>query len=140
MTEPPPPRPVLVEMESSSTHMPTPLPFLSPIAPPPTVRPGTQDLETKLKLESRVIELQGRNKVEAETRRKLEQHVATLENSRIEDMETRCELEQRVYDLEESNNLYKEKVSQLLATPPLVSIAVLITYCQHQYGCCFNAD
>lgn len=123
-TKPQPhPQPVVVEIESSSSHLPSLSPFVSPIAPPPI---STQDLEQKLKLESRVIELQGRNKAEAETRRDLEQKMAVLESSRIEDMEARCQLEQQVYDLQESNRLYKEKVAQLLATPPLV-IAITIT-------------
>lgn len=113
-----------VETESSSAHTPSHLSPVSPIAPlpvPSPVRPDTRDLEAKLKLESRIIELQSKNKDETEARRRLEQQVAALESSKMEDMEARCELEQRVHDLQEENSKHKEHVSQLLATPPLVS-------------------
>ena len=109
-----------VETESSSAHTPS---HVSPIASPPvpTSRPDTRDLEAKLKLESRIIELRSKNKDETEARRRLEQQIAALENSKMEDMKARCKLEQRVHDLQEENSQHKEHVSQLLATPPLVS-------------------
>ena len=98
---------------------------LSPLQEMPPAKPHTHDLETKLKLESRVIELQGKHKEEAKARRQLEKDLAMMEESRMVDMETVCELEQRVHDLEEKNQLYKEKVSSLLATPPLVCAHIL---------------
>lgn len=132
-SEPPPPAPILVE---STSVYPQPLralssPIPSPIAPIPQAKPDIRDLETKLKLESRIIELQGSNKTESSARKKLEKHVAKLEESKTEDMDAICQLEQCVHDLQENNELYKERVSQLLATPPLVFKLYIIQYILH---------
>ena len=121
---PPPstvPSPPPQEISQPAAVLPPPPITLSPILGPVSpVKPDTSNLEAKLKLESRIIELQGRHQNEAKARRQLERELAVMEDSKMVDMETVCELEQRVHDLEQSNQLYKEKVSQLLATPPLV--------------------
>lgn len=53
-------------------------------------------------------------------RKKLEKSLNEAEKSTLQELEARCELEQDVHDLQESNRLLKEKVANLLATPPQV--------------------
>lgn len=120
------PAPPEVELHVSSVQPPPAVEMPSPIISASPAKPDMQELEAKLKLESRIIDLQGSNKTEVKARKKLEKHVTDMELSKVEDLETISELEQRVHDLQESNQLYKEKVSQLLATPPLVSLHTYI--------------
>lgn len=118
------PRPAPVEVEVLPAEPPPPLAELSPILPAPPTKPDTQNLETRLRLESRIIDLRGKNKSEASARRHLENDLATMEESRLQDQDTLCEMQQRIHDLEESERLYHERFSQLLATPPLVQVSL----------------
>jgi hypothetical protein len=90
-------------------------------------KPDTQDLEAKLRLESRIIELQGKNKSGASARRNLQSHLAAAEEAREQDKDTICQMQQRIHDLEENEKLYHERFSQLLATPPLIHVSLIIT-------------
>ena len=134
-------RPTQVEVEITSSHPPsrsTP-PVATPAQPPPLAlsprvepvtpaKANTRDLEEKFKMDRRIIELQGKHQAEAKARRQLEKDLSVMEESRMEDREAMCELEQTIHDLEESNKLYKERVSQLLATPPLVNQQLGVCY------------
>lgn len=78
-------------------------------------------LEGTEKLEGHVVELQAANVAEVQARRELEFSLHEVQDSVVEELEARVELEQKVHDLEETNQLLKERMSQLLATPPMVS-------------------
>lgn len=119
----PPPAPMEIETTvDMATEPPPPLAELSPIFPATPKKPDTQSLEAKLRLESRIIELQGKNKSDARARRNLESTLTALEESQLQDQDTICSMQQRIHDLEESEKLYHERFAQLLTSPPLVQV------------------
>lgn len=112
--------PAPVEVEILPAEPPPTLGELSPILP--VRKLDTQGLETTLRLESRIIELQGKNKESARTKKHLKSQLSALEQSQLQDQDTICSMQQQIHDLEENGKLYHERFSQLLAAPPLVQV------------------
>ncbi len=117
--------PIVIASASSPPHQPPP--------PMPAVAKPLPDIKSKLKLESRIIELQGNNQAEVASRKKMEKHLAMLEKSKHEDLEEKHVLEQKVSDLSENNRLLKEKMTHLLATPPMVLLYLLCVLENYNY-------
>lgn len=115
--------PAPVEVEILPAEPPPTLGELSPILPATPRKLDTQSLEATLRLESRIIELQGKNKDGTRAKKQLNSQLASLEESRLQDQDTICNMQQHIHDLEESEKLYHERFSQLLATPPLVQVS-----------------
>ena len=78
-------------------------------------------LEEVEELEGYITELQAANDAEVLARMNLERSFHETQDSVVVELEARVELEQQVYDLQESNQLLKDKVSQLLVSLPVVS-------------------